>query len=285
MVDWKYKVYYNNSSYKVYGGNHKYVLNRLNAVPVETGGSILLPNGDTLFINEKYGLLAPGLTDSHEHEGIELSLASGNAFIAYLLIPKNVGQYSSRQETGYGVFYDLNGSEYLNGNIIKIYDLGVNDLYDLKPVDMYQYESDCLKYGLSCTGIIVLNGDNWELTSESRYVGKTLTLVSGEEVYVSGPSAEDGIGIYFTLSSGRTSTSYYIRNGEILAHSSSNWFSSMLPENGDEIHIYVYNEGKDEYEFGQHNMWDNETYISGIIPELCELKVVNGEWTILEDNS
>lgn len=282
MADWKYKVYYNNSSFKVYNGDHRYALNMRSAkIPVETGGSISLPNGDTLFINEKYGTLH----DSPEYKGIELSLASGNAFIAYLLIPGNIGQYSDHQETGYGVFYDLNGYEYKDGNIIKIYDLGVNDLYDLTPEYMYGQESNYLKYGLSCTGIIVINGDNWELTSESRYVGKTLTLASGEEVYVSGPSMEDGIGIYFTLSSGRTSTSYYIRDGEILAHSSSNWFSSMLPENGDEIHIYVYNEGEDEYEFGQHNMWDNETYISGIIPELCELKVVNGEWTILEDNS
>ena len=292
LADRKYRVYYNNNRYtsscKVYNGDHRYALkNYLSLkVPVETGGGISLPNGDMLFINERYGLLDPGVTGSSERGGIGLSLASGNAFIAYLLIPKNVGQYSSRQETGYGVFYDLNGSEYLNGNIIKIYDLGVNDLYDdLAPKDMYQYESNCLKYGLSCTGIIVLKGDNWELISNSRYAGKTISLASGEEVYVSGPSAEDGIGIYFTLSSGRTSTSYYIRDGEILAHSSSNWFSSMLPKNGDEIHIYVYNEGEDEYEFGQHNMWDNETYISGIIPELCELKVVNGNWTILEDNS
>ena len=285
MADLEYRVYYNNSSYKVYDGNHKYVLNRLNAVPVETGGSILLPNGDTLFINRKRGPLDPLGTGSYDYEGIGLSLASGNAFIAYLLIPINIGQLSDHQETGYGAFYDLNEYEYINGNIIKIYDLGVNDLYDLKPVDMYWCESNYLKYGLSCTGIIVLNGDNWELTSESRYVGKTLSLASGEEVYVSGPSMEDGIGIYFTLSSGRTSTSYYIRDGEIMAHSSSNWFSSMIPENGDEIHIYVYNEGEDEYEFGQHNMWDNETYISGIIPELCKLKVVNGNWTILEDHS
>ena len=284
MADFKYKVYYNNFLCKVYSGDYKYALNMLKVsrkAPVETGGSISLPNGDTLFINEKYG----PLYSWPEYNGIGLSLASGNAFIAYLLMPNNIGQWPQHQETGYGAFYDLSSCEYLNGNIIKIYDLGVSDLYDLIPEEMYGRESNYLRYGLSCTGIIVLNGDNWELTSDSRYVGKTLSLASGEEVYVSGPSAEDGIGIYFTLSSGRNNTSYYIRNGEMLAHSSHNWFSQMIPENGDEIHIYVYDEGEEYTKFGSHGNWSNEDYISGIVPKLCKLKVVNGDWTILEDNS
>lgn len=283
----KYKVCYRNDRVKIFNTDVLYSLNMSvesssPSCPVETGGSIPLSNGDTLFINERYGPLDPGQTGSPEYEGIGLSLASGNAFIAYLIIPINVGQHPQCQETGYGVFYDLNNFEYTNGNIIKIYDLEVDDLYDLTPEEMYWQESKYLNYGLSCTGVIIINGNNWELTSDSRYVGKTLTLASSEEVYVSGPSMEDGIGIYFTLSSGGYNTSYYIRDSEIIAQSSNNWFSQMVPENNDEIHIYVYDEG-DDYSILNDNF--SEDYVSEIVPELCKLKVVNGEWTILEDHS
>ena len=287
----KYNVYYGDSRCVVYNTNVLYSLNMSvesssPSCPVETGGSIPLSNGDTLFINERYGPLDPWETGSPEYEGIGLSLASGNAFIAYLLIPDNIEGWPQTQETGYGVFYDLNNLEYNDGNIVKIYDLEVEDLYDMSPMpeEMYWQESKYLNYGISCTGVIIINGDNWELTNDSRYVGKTLTLASGEEVYVSGPSMEDGIGIFFTLSSGRNNTSYYIRDGEVLAHSSFNWFSQMIPENNDEIHIYVYDEGEDCYEFGDIP-WYDESEVSSLIPLLCRLQVVNGEWTILEDHS
>ena len=80
LADRKYRVYYNRhtSSCKVYNGDHRYALNMCSTrIPIETGGSISLPNGDTLFINEKYGTLH----DSPEYKGIDLSLASGHEFI------------------------------------------------------------------------------------------------------------------------------------------------------------------------------------------------------------
>ena len=56
LVDRKYRVYYNNSSCKVYNGDHRYALNIVSTwISVEYGGSISLPNGDTLFINERMG--------------------------------------------------------------------------------------------------------------------------------------------------------------------------------------------------------------------------------------
>jgi len=278
----KYKVYYKNDKVKIFNTDVLYSLNMgaesiSPSCPVETGGSISLSNGDTLFINERYGPLNSWETGTDEYEGIGLSLASGNAFIAYLLIPNNIGDWPQCQETGYGAFYDLNSLEYEDGNIIKIYDLEVDDLYDMSPMpeEMYEQESNYLNYGLSCTGVIIINGDNWELTTDSRYIGKTLTMNSGEEIYVSGPSMEDGIGIYFTLSSGSNSTSYYIRDDEILAHSSNNWFSQMIPENDDEIHIYVYDEGEDygilDDDFSEENASEHA---------LMEyrLKVVDNEW-------
>ena len=56
MANLKYKVYYNNSLCKVYNGDHRYALNMCSTrIPIETGGSISLPDGDTLFINERMG--------------------------------------------------------------------------------------------------------------------------------------------------------------------------------------------------------------------------------------
>ena len=56
MADLKYKVYYNNSLCKVYNGDHRYALNIFSTwISVDYGGSISLPTGDTLFINERMG--------------------------------------------------------------------------------------------------------------------------------------------------------------------------------------------------------------------------------------
>ena len=58
LVDRKYRVYYNNSLCKVYNGDHRYALNMCSTmipIEIEKGGSISLPNGDTLFINERMG--------------------------------------------------------------------------------------------------------------------------------------------------------------------------------------------------------------------------------------
>lgn len=60
LADRKYRVYYNRhtSSCKVYNGDHRYALNMCSTmipIEIEKGGSISLPNGDTLFINERMG--------------------------------------------------------------------------------------------------------------------------------------------------------------------------------------------------------------------------------------
>ena len=287
----KYKLYYNGDKCLLYNTDLLYTLNMYNptggsSCSVETGGSIQLSNGDILYINEQYGPLYPWGPDD-EYYGIGISLESGHATISYLMLCDNVGNWPQVQESGYGCFFDLSEYEYDEGNILRIYDLEVDDLYDMSPMPegMYWHESAWLEYGVSCIGVLVIRNGNWELTTESRYIGKTLTLSSGEDIFVSGPSMEDGIGVYFTLDSGRVNTSYYIRDGEILAHSSYNWFSPMIPEDGDEIHIYIYDEDEDYSEFGWDTPWWDEDYISELIPCLCKLIVVNGEWTILEDHS
>ena len=60
MADFKYKVYYNNSSYKVYNGDYRYALDMYeqdvsSKVPVETGGSVSLRNGGGVFVSERVG--------------------------------------------------------------------------------------------------------------------------------------------------------------------------------------------------------------------------------------
>lgn len=274
----KYKVYYKGDAVKVYHSDNTYILNMGStsvspSCPVSTGGSIELSNGDILHINEEYGVLEHWGDDYH---GIGIALDSGNATISYLLISNNVGTWPQAQESGFGTFFDLNNKEYLEGNILKIYGLEESDLYDLSsiPYEMYWQESRHLMYGISCIGVIVIKNGNWVLTNEPKYVGQTITI-SDEEIYISGPCMEDGIGIYFTLSSGRKNTSYYIRDGETLAHSSNNWFSAMIPEDGDEIHMYFYDDGGDygilENDYSEENarQMTSSTY---------SLTLVNGRW-------
>lgn len=255
--------------------------------PIETGGFITLNNGDTLYINEQYGPLDPWETGSPEYNGIGLTLASGLGFIAWLIMP----DIDRGQETGYGTFYDLGGHEYDDGNILRIYALPDDDYDTLQEYGnegCYWDEGDCMRM-LNYLGTIIIDGDNWVYTEEPQYTGNTVILNSGEEVFVSGPICPDGIGVCFTLSSGRISTAYYYRSNddEYLAHSSYGWFSQMFPQDGDEIRIYVYDEGEDYDEFGYHNKWNDEEYIASIIPKLCVLGYDESiqEWVINEDYS
>ena len=104
LADRKYRVYYNRhtSSCKVYNGDHRYALNMCSTrIPIETGGSISLPNGDTLFINERMGWV-----DSNTR-GIGLSLASGHEFIIWYYMAK----LDRWQESGFGCIYDFDEND------------------------------------------------------------------------------------------------------------------------------------------------------------------------------
>ena len=242
-----------------------------------------MPNGDILYINEEYGEFE--LWES-TYQGIQIYLDSGNEFISYLMIPSNLDSWPNSQESGYGVFYDLNNLEYEDGNIIKVYDLGGDDqLYNHDA--MWQRESSCRDYGINCTCVLVIKNGYWVLTNESRYIGKTLTLASGDEIYVSGITKEDGIGLYFTNSNGRNTTAYYMRGTSQLAHTSFGWFSPMIPQNGDEIRIHMYAQGQGYDNFYEEfdYTYSDEDVVETEAPLYCVLKVVDGEWTIEEDYS
>lgn len=110
----------------------------------------------------------------------------------------------------YGTFFDI-GAEYEEGNIIHIYDLSACDSYEDLKDSYYQNEDKFVQHpGVVCNAVLVLQDNNWISTNDPYYLGQSLTLHSGEEIYISGPMAEcDDIGLYFTLSSGRTSLALY----------------------------------------------------------------------------
>lgn len=279
----EYEVYYKNDLVEILNASDLCLLfNPIPAsqsCPISTGGDITLANGDVLHINEQYGSL-DAWDYGDGYEGIGLTLESGHGFISYLTYTSARGYED--QESGYGIFFDLGGNEYNEGNILRIYDFYPEDIYDVE--HMFSGESDHVEYSVNCIAVLVVQDGNWVLTTEPRYVGSTLTVASGEEFYVSGPSYEDGVGVYFTNSSGRESTSYYNRGSDNLAHSSHCWFSTMVPENGDEIHVYMWPEGEDYMAAGEAN-YSNESEIAAATPLYCSFKVVNNAWTILEDHS
>ena len=265
--------------------------------PVSSGGYITLNNGDTLHINEQYGGLDPGGNGYIEYYGIGLSLESGNAFIAWLTIPSST-TWPQTQQTGYNCFYDLNNKEYLEGNIIRIYALPDDDYETLQyygeSMSCYWNEANCMA-NLNYLGTIVLTDDEWVFTNETRYAGTTLTLDSGEEIFVSGPTAPDGFGIFYTRSSGNQAIAYYHRvNDDLIAESSNFWLSGPngLPRDG--YYMNIYDLGEDSYDddiWGGEEPWNmnfhDEDEISSHVPLLCVLEYNenDGAWYITEDYS
>lgn len=280
----EYKAYNGGKRYKVYNGDTLYVLNMykpLLACSVETGGDITLWNGDILHINEKMGVFDPW-DSGDDYEGISFTLESGHQNIAYFLRP-NANTWPYYIETGYGCFYDYSESVlYQEGNIIKIYDVDEENIYDIPEV--FWAENYMSYYGIPLIGVIAIENGNWVLKSPNNtvYAGTTLTLASGEEIYISGISMCDPMGIYFTLSSGSACTAYYYgANGDW--QSSNYWFGCMVPQNGDEIHIYAYPEGENIYDYSFD--YSDESELAEMVPCLCVLTFNGTSWEITEDYS
>lgn len=271
--------------------NHKWILTQdssnydpqaYQVCSVEDGGSFILKNGDTLYINKQNGLLTHGPYGDEECYGIELTLESGHEFIAVLLMPSQLNSWNQQQSSIYGTFFDIN-SEYEEGNIIKLYDLDACNSYEDLP--SYHYENEWIELsGITCNAVLVLQDEQWVLTNEPKYVGYNVILNSGETIFISGLSSEDGIGIYFVISSGRANTALYYSNDreDYIFESSLGWFSPTIPAEGDMIDIFVYEEGddymqaEDDYSF---------SHLEEIASHLCCIKMQNNEWTVIEDNS
>ena len=278
----KYKLYYNGSSCIVKGlNNQAYAVNLQklhDGISVLTGGDYTLPNGDILHINEKDG---PIEYWGSEINGIEITLDSGREFIAYLSTVD--GNYA--QESGVGIFYDLQW-KYDEYNILRIY--YIDDIYE----GFHNYcETEARQAGTFCCAFVIMNG-YWAPTTNTTYLGNTVTLLSGENVWVSGPTVADcydEAGVCFDRSTGAESFGYYYRDGELLQETYNFWFGNAndvcAPQNGDTIAIYTYTE--DAYEYAQSESDFSEETISEYAPLLCKLRFNSslGLWEIYEDAS
>lgn len=296
MSSFRYKVFYGDSLCKVYNDDCKYILNMFkkeggNSCPVDTGGEITLLNDDILYINEKMGIVDPWQSGD-EYEGIGLALDSGDTFIVYCYMPS----YNRFQESGYGAIFDYPENRlYVEGTLLKIYDVEGYDWYELSDnYNIFYREDGMARASIPCIGIIKLEDDEWVmLDSSSSYYGTTVTLNSGEEIFISGISMEDGAGVYFTRDSGYQSISYYYRDGDLVNQSSFGYFGECgEPQEDDEIHIYDYGDNYyDDPIWDGHNPWQehidfsDEEMVSEYMPLLCVLKFDGDSWYADEDYS
>lgn len=242
------------------------------SVPVSTGGSFSLSNGDTLNINEEWGTFY--YWEEETVEGINITLDSGDEFISYLISP--VGHYTF--ESGSGAFFDLNPM-YQEGDIIKVYDCEeAGGIYDAASDSFYE---DVVASHAELVAVLVLRDGNWVLTSDPMYVGQTIA-VGNEDVFISGLSDIDGFGLYFTRSSGRNSMGYYLRNGSLVNETANGWFGTGMLQEGDTIHIYDL--GEDDYTIlaGSSDYFDysSESDVAEALPLMASLRLSNGRWVL-----
>lgn len=110
-----------------------------------------------------------------------------------------------------------------------------------------------------------------------------LTLRSAEKVYLYDDIIDGESSLCYDISSGNFNIGYYYRNNTMICQSDTGWFSyeewlgGKCQEN-DIIHIYKFPVGKDYHDYGYV-----ESNLSAY--KLCDIKFVNGEWTILNDYS
>ena len=292
MAEFKYKVYYNNSSCKVYNGNHKYALNMRkqnvsSKVPIETGGSISLPNGDTLFINERYGQLGPWGTGSPIYGGIGLSLASGNEFIVWYYMV----ELDRWQETGYGVIFDWNEQDmYAEGNYMRIYyDLGGNSFYDQPYQSLFEDERFGYDNNIPFITLVIHDGMWTVVDNNPLYEGNIVTLNSGEKIWVSNRWGSQYYGsvICFSRDSGYGCFAYLKYNSNTINQTGSFWLGLDCPlDNNTSITIYDY--GDADYESAVHQSYDySEENVSQYLGKLCVLRynLSTSRWYIEEDYS
>lgn len=281
MEDWKYRIYYNNSSYEVYNGNHRYALNMYSTrIPVETGGSISLPNGDTLIINERMGWV-----DSNTR-GIGLSLASGHEFIIWYYMAK----LDRWQESGFGCIYDFDENDmYAEGNYMRIYNLRGDSVYDSPYRSLWESERFAFDNKVSFITLVIHDG-KWVLVDNTPlYEGNIVTLNIGERIWISNRwgSKNDGSIICFSRDSGRSCFAYLKYRSNVINQTKSFWLGlNCYLDNDTSITIYDY--GDDDYKSAiDHSDDYSEENVSKYSYRLCVIRYNSStsSWYVEEDNS
>ena len=277
----KYKIYFKGTECRIPG----YMIEPSivsSFCPVSTGGDITVFN-DTLHINEENGLIdiSGSYPASEDYHGIQMTLESGNDFFATLISPEEEYVCTSR----WGGFFDL-GWEYEPGNIIKLYNIGSEDFYNICDGDFSEQ-----KFSGYPSAVIVLENDQWQVTRNPRYVGNTVILDSGEHIYVSGISnVENELGVYFSRSSGLSCFAFYEREGENIQE--TEWFyfgrNVTYAQDGDKIKIYG-GDYASAYDLIQEEglSYQDEDVIAEYCPLLCVLEYSEDThmWSVTEDYS
>ena len=285
LVDRKYRVYYNNSSCKVYNGDHIYALNMCSTmipIEIEKGGSISLPNGDTLLINERMGWV-----DS-DTRGIGLSLASGHEFIIWYYMAK----LDRWQESGYGCIYGFDENDmYAEGNYMRIYyDLNGGIVYDQPYDDLSQSERFGYDNGMSFITLVIHDGKWVLIDNNPLYEGNIVTLFSGERIWISNRwgSQHDGSIICFSRNSGRGCFAYLKYRNNVINQTDSFWLGlDCYLDNDTSITIYDYSADDDYMSAIDHSDDYSEENVSTYLHRLCIIRYNQdiSSWYVEEDNT
>ena len=285
LADRKYRVYYNRhtSSCKVYNGDHRYALNMCSTrIPIETGGSISLPNGDTLFINEKYGVLH----DSPEYKGIDLSLASGHEFIIWYYVVK----LDIWQESGYGCVYDFDeNAMYAEGNYMRIYyNLGGGSVYDSPYSSLWENERFGYDNNIPFITLVIHDGKWTVVDNNPLYEGNIVTLNSGERIWISNRwgSRDESI-ICFSRESGHNCFAYLKYRNDVINQTNSFWLGlNCYLDNDTSITIYDYSADDYMSAIGHSDDYSEES-VSKYSYRLCVIRydLNTSRWYVEEDNS
>lgn len=239
------------------------------SVPVSTGGSFVLTNGDILTINAEGDPFETVWGD--EIDGIGMTLDSGHEFVSFLICETE----NAFLETGYGTFYDVDYL-YEEGNVIRVYDCG-DDLYG----DEGNYDEDQVSKRATLVATLSLQNGEWVLLTGADQFGQSFTLSNGETLWISGLAAVcDGPGFYYTRSSGETSFAYYESYGSVVLETCSEWFGLFEePHLDDRIRIY----DGDIYEAITDENYMDEQQAQANADLLAELAYgEDGKWHIIE---
>lgn len=273
--------------FRVMSGNEEFTIKDSNgddlmipcdiSVPVLRGGTIQLPNGDSLWINDYMG----EFTAFDTREGITIALGSGHDFGLMLLkYNPSTHVFYDTQESIYGL-YDKDDM-YNRGNELKIYDF---DGVDYATIQKWTDEPDWIAHGAVYLGSLILQrranapapagtdidqDDYWVY----RYsMGQTVTLTSelhdhdGQQVYISPLSAvRSEVSYYFEYDTGDYLPLLFVLEAEdsqgnlqLVNETDCNWLSC---NNTDitrdwKITIVGYRTSADSYDDFQQVDWHN----------------------------
>ena len=283
MADFKYKIYHNNYLCKLYNSDHEYALMYSQKFPVETGGKVVLPNGDILYINEKMGWAG----DWAGANGISLSLASGNEFIIWYYMVK----LDKWQESGYGCIYDFNENDmYAEGNYMRIYyDFDGNSVYDQPYTNLILRERFDYENSIPFITLVIHDGMWIVADNNPLYDGNTVTLNSGEKIWISNRwgSQGDGSIICFSRDSGYGCFAYLKYNNNVINQTSNFWLGLNCPLD-ENTSITIYDYADDGYEHAIRYSADySEENVSQYLNKLCVIwySSKTNSWCVEEDYS